>query len=69
VVGARVPGGLCGAVGRAIVHDERLDRVEARHVARKLRESGSNLLRLVPGGNLDDELHGSGEPSRARRRE
>ena len=54
---ARLPGGLGRAVRRAVVHDERLDGVEARDAAGELGEGGADLLRLVPGGNLDDELH------------
>src|ERR1035437_5954207 len=67
-MGSRTAWGARGVgvvVTRAVVHDERLDRLEPWHAAGQLRERGPDLFRLVPGGNLDDELHGSGEPNRS----
>ena len=51
-------------VGRAVVHDEGLDHVEAGERPRQLRERGSDLRRLVPGGDLDDELQPMAIPKR-----
>ena len=53
-VGARH---LHGAVGRAVVDHEPLDGVEARHLAREVRQGDGERLLLVLAGDLDDELH------------
>src|SRR5262249_18695104 len=48
-------------VGRAVVDDERLDRVEAGDVAREGRERLPEIVLLVEARDLDDELHGCGK--------
>ena len=47
------------AVGRAVVDDQPLDRVEAGDLAREVGERQRQLLLLVETGDLDDELHGA----------
>src|SRR5262249_35622731 len=48
-------------VGRAVVDDQRLDRVEAGDVAREGRERLPEIMLLVEARDLDDELHGRGK--------
>jgi hypothetical protein len=49
---------LDGPVARAVVDDEPLHDVEARHLAWQLSERRRELPLLVEAGDLDDELHG-----------
>ena len=44
-------------VARAVVDDQRLDDVDARHRSRQIGERGRQRLGLVQARDLDDELH------------
>ena len=48
---------LDGAVGRAVVDDQQLDRVEAVDLARQLGDRRRQGGLLVEAGDLDDQLH------------
>ena len=67
VVDAVLAGDLDGAVARAVVDDEPLDDVEARHVARQRGERDREAALLVLAGDLDDELHRDGQRYAPRR--
>src|ERR1700693_325159 len=48
---------LGGPVGRAVVDDQDRDLGEAGEAPRQRRQRGRQRRFLLPGGNLDDELH------------
>ena len=67
VLDAEGAGDLDRAVAGAVVDDEPLDLVEARNLAWEVRERLGKLLGLVEAGNLDDQLHRSGDLPRLAR--
>ena len=55
-------GDLDRAVGRAVVDDQQLDRVDALDLARDVGDRGGEGRLLVEAGDLDDQLHiGTGQ--------
>ena len=57
VVDALLAGDVDGAVGRAVVDDQQLDRVEALDLARQIADRRRQGGLLVEAGDLDDQLH------------
>jgi hypothetical protein len=53
VASSHLGGGVLGSV----VHDLDLDGVEARNGGRQRVERLTEVLRLIPCGDLDDQLH------------
>ena len=58
VVDAVLARDLDRAVGRAVVDDQPLDRLEPRHLARKIAQRDREGVLLVQARDLDDQLHG-----------